>query len=89
MNNQFDHIEDSFRKAFESFEMPVDNQDWEVISAGLQKQSRRRLLLIFLRKRWGLLLLPVFFAAAIALWNTQTRAETKQNGESVNNAGVK
>lgn len=89
MDNQFDHIEDSFRKAFDSFEMPVDNQDWEAISAGLQKQSRRRLLLIFLRKRWGLLLLPVFFAAVIAFWNTQMHIEPKQRRESVNNVGAK
>ena len=35
MANKFDHMEDSVRKAFEGFELPVRDLDWSAISNGL------------------------------------------------------
>lgn len=42
MDNRPDHIEDSLRKAFEGFEMPVTDTDWNAIEQGLLQHEKRR-----------------------------------------------
>ncbi|MBL7811026.1 MAG: hypothetical protein JNL57_02285 [Bacteroidetes bacterium] len=71
MDNRFDHIEDSLRNAFEGFEMPVTDMDWNAIEAGLQKPERRRGIIAWFKdsrkRRWGLLALLLAGSGA-AYW---------------------
>lgn len=52
MDNRPDHIEDSLRKAFEGFELPVADTDWNAIEKGLLQHDNRRKGLLWFIKSW-------------------------------------
>lgn len=41
-HNEFDHIEDSIRKSFEGFEIPVSDADWDRIASALPEPRKRK-----------------------------------------------
>lgn len=76
MANQFDHIEDSIKKAFEGFELPVSDKDWSAISSALDKEPKRRGILwfgLFKNKRS-----TIFLALILALLGAGTFVWIKQ-----------
>lgn len=69
MDNRFDHMEDSVRKAMEGFELPVNDQDWERISQALDTGRKRRGFWLFRKFLPLLLLLTVMTGTAIWMLN--------------------
>jgi hypothetical protein len=57
VSNKPDHIEDSVRKAFEGFELPVTDMDWSRIEAALPAENNRKGFFFWFNKHKGLSLL--------------------------------
>lgn len=69
MANEFDHIEDSIRNAFDKFEMPVNDMDWSRISAALPEDDKKGGFFFWWKKNKGkgLLIALIALTSASAL----------------------
>jgi hypothetical protein len=77
VNNKPDHIEDSVRKAFEGFELPVTDMDWSRIEAALPAENNRKGFFFWFNKHKGLSLL--LLCAAGMLGSGAYYFATKEN----------
>jgi len=95
LENEFDHIEDSIRKGFDGFELPVSDTDWSRIAAAMEKGASVKPVVWWKRKTNKRLLtagILLLFISGIIYWlsneNTTKNIHTNEMQRVEKDKGV-